>query len=52
LQISLIEFATPRVAACFQRGQLVDGAFRVQSFFEKIMRNSETLMKGIAGRPL
>jgi molybdenum cofactor biosynthesis enzyme MoaA len=51
LQISLIEFATPRVAACFQRGHLVDREFRVQSFFEKIMRNSETLMEGIAGRP-
>jgi molybdenum cofactor biosynthesis enzyme MoaA len=51
LQISLIEFATPRVASCFQRGQLVDREFRVQSFFEKIIRNSETLMEGVAGRP-
>jgi molybdenum cofactor biosynthesis enzyme MoaA len=51
LQVSLIEFATPRVAACHQRGKLVDREFRVQSFFENIMRNSETLMEGIAGRP-
>jgi molybdenum cofactor biosynthesis enzyme MoaA len=51
LQISLIEFATPRAASCFQRGKLVDRQFLVQSFFENIMHNSETLMDGIAGRP-
>ena len=51
LQISLIEFATPRAASCFKRGKLVDRVFRVQSFFENIMHNSETLMDGIAGRP-
>jgi molybdenum cofactor biosynthesis enzyme MoaA len=51
LQISLVEFATPRAASCPQRGKLVDRKFRVQSFFENIMRNSEALMEGIAGRP-
>ena len=51
LQISLIEFATPRAAGCFKRGKLVDGKFLVQSFFENIRHNSETLMDGIAGRP-
>ena len=51
LQISLIEFATPRAASCFKRGKLVDRHFLVQSFFENIMHNSETLMEGIAGRP-
>jgi molybdenum cofactor biosynthesis enzyme MoaA len=51
LQISLIEFATPRAASCPQRGKLVDRQFLVQSFFENIMHNSETLMEGIAGRP-
>jgi molybdenum cofactor biosynthesis enzyme MoaA len=51
LQISLIEFATQRAASCFKRGKLVDKQFLVQSFFENIMHNSETLMDGIAGRP-
>jgi molybdenum cofactor biosynthesis enzyme MoaA len=51
LQISLIEFATQRAASCFKRGKLVDRQFLVQSFFENIMHNSETLMEGIAGRP-
>ncbi len=51
LQISLIEFATPRAASCDKRGKLVDRKFIVQSFFENIMHNSETLMDGIAGRP-
>ena len=51
LQISLIEFATPRAASCHQRGKLVDQRFIVQSFFENVMHNSETLMDGIAGRP-
>lgn len=51
LQISLIEFATQRAASCFKRGKLVDRQFIVQSFFENIMHNSETLMEGIAGRP-
>ena len=51
LQISLIEFASPRAAACPQRGKLVDRQFLVQSFFENIRHNSETLMEGIAGRP-
>lgn len=46
LQVSLIEFATPRAASCPQRGKLVDRKFRVQSFFESIRRNSETLMGG------
>jgi molybdenum cofactor biosynthesis enzyme MoaA len=51
LQISLIEFATQRAASCFKRGKLVDRKFLVQSFFENIRHNSETLMEGIAGRP-
>jgi len=51
LQISVIEFATPRAATCLQRGKLVDREFRVQSFFENIMHNSETLMEGMGGRP-
>lgn len=51
LQVSLIEFATPRAASCSKRGKLVDGAFLVQSFFENIMHNSETLMAGVDGRP-
>jgi molybdenum cofactor biosynthesis enzyme MoaA len=51
LQISLIEFATRRAAACHKRGKLVDQQFLVQSFFENIMHNSESLMEGIAGRP-
>jgi molybdenum cofactor biosynthesis enzyme MoaA len=51
LQISLIEFATLRAASCPKRGKLVDREFRVQSFFENIMSNSETLMGGISGRP-
>ena len=51
LQISLIEFATQRAASCSKRGKLVDRQFLVQSFFENIMHNSETLMEGIAGRP-
>ena len=51
LQISLIEFATPRAATCYKRGKLVDRQFIVQSFFENIMHNSETLMEGVAGRP-
>jgi len=51
LQISLIEFATERAASCFKRGKLVDGQFLVQSFFENIRHNSETVMEGIAGRP-
>ncbi len=51
LQVSLIEFATPRAASCPKRGKLVDGQFLVQSFFENIMHNSDTLMEGIAGRP-
>ena len=51
LQISLIEFATRRAASCHKRGKLVDRQFLVQSFFENIMHNSETLMEGIAGRP-
>jgi molybdenum cofactor biosynthesis enzyme MoaA len=51
LQISLVEFATARAASCPKRGKLVDRQFLVQSFFENIMHNSETLMEGIAGRP-
>lgn len=51
LQISLVEFATPRAASCPKRGKLVDRQFLVQSFFENIMHNSETLMEGMAGRP-
>lgn len=51
LQVSLIEFGTKRAAACHQRGKLVDQKFLVQSFFENILHNSETLMEGIAGRP-
>jgi molybdenum cofactor biosynthesis enzyme MoaA len=51
LQISLVEFATQRAASCPKRGKLVDRKFLVQSFFENIMHNSETLMDGIAGRP-
>lgn len=51
LQISLIEFATPRAASCHKRGKLVDREFRVQPFFENIMRNSEKLMEGMDGRP-
>jgi len=50
LQISLVEFATPRAASCFKRGKLVDRVFIVQSFFENILHNSETLMAGVAGR--
>lgn len=52
LQISLIEFATRRAASCHKRGKLVDRQFLVQSFFENVMHNSETLMDGIPGRPL
>ena len=51
LQVSLVEFATRRAASCFKRGKLVDRQFLVQSFFENIRQNSETLMEGIAGRP-
>ena len=51
LQISLIEFATPRAALCSKRGKLVDREVLAQSFFENIRHNSETLMEGIAGRP-
>lgn len=51
LQISLIEFATPRAATCHKRGKVVDQKFLVQSFFENIRHTSETLMDGIAGRP-
>lgn len=52
LQISLIEFATPRAALCHKRGKLVDRKFLVQSFFENIRHNSESLMEGIPGRPV
>ena len=51
LQISLIEFATPRSAFCSKRGKLIDRHFLVQSFFENIRHNSETLMDGVDGRP-
>lgn len=51
LQISLVEFATPRAASCFKRGKLVDRQFLVQSFFENIRHNSEALMDGLPGRP-
>jgi molybdenum cofactor biosynthesis enzyme MoaA len=51
LQVSLVEFATPRAASCPKRGKLVDRRFLVQSFFENIMHNSEALMEEVAGRP-
>jgi molybdenum cofactor biosynthesis enzyme MoaA len=51
LQISLIEFATPRAASCPKRGKLVDRKFLVQSFFENMMHNAETLMARVGGRP-
>lgn len=39
LQVSLVEFMTPRAALCPKRGKLIDG-FRVAPFFEDAMRSA------------
>lgn len=43
LQISLIEFATPKSAGCPKRGKLLAEGFLIQPFFENIIATGEML---------
>lgn len=43
LQVSLVEFATPKSARCPKRGKLLSEGFKIEPFFENLILTGETL---------
>lgn len=43
LQVSLVEFASPRSIMCPKRGKLLEDGFRIQPYFENMVNTGEVL---------